>query len=74
MLGNGAIYTGASIQEPGIGMLPLVYAANVGLASADPVETRLCFPGTPDSAKVAGKMILCDTEPLRGLTRASRLR
>jgi subtilisin family serine protease len=60
VLGNGASYTGASIQEPGTGVLPLVYSADVGLAGADPLEAQLCYPGTLDSAKVAGSMVLCD--------------
>jgi subtilisin family serine protease len=60
VLGNGASYTGASIQEDGTAELEMVYSANVGLPGEDPTEVRLCFPGTLDSAAVAGKMVLCD--------------
>jgi hypothetical protein len=60
VLGNGASYTGASIQESGTGVLPMVYSANVGLPDADPNEVRLCYPDTLDPAQVAGKMVLCD--------------
>jgi subtilisin family serine protease len=60
VLGNGASYTGASIQEEGTGVLPMVYSADVGLAGEDPTQVRLCYPGTLDPAQVAGKMVLCD--------------
>lgn len=60
VLGNGDSYTGASIQEEGTGVLPMVYSANVGLVGADPTEVRLCYPGTLDPALVAGTMVLCD--------------
>jgi subtilisin family serine protease len=60
VLGNGASYTGASIQENGTGELPMVYSADVGLAGEDPEQVRLCYPGTLDPALVAGTMVLCD--------------
>jgi len=60
VLGNGATYLGASINEKGAGPAELVYSANVGLAGADPEEARLCYPETLDPALVAGKIVLCD--------------
>jgi subtilisin family serine protease len=60
VLGNGDSYTGASIQEDGTAVLPMVYSADVGLTGEDPTEVRLCYPGTLDPAQVAGKMVLCD--------------
>ena len=59
-LGNGDSYTGASWQENDLGSLDLVYSGDVGLAGADPGQVALCYPGTLDSAQVAGKMVLCD--------------
>ena len=59
-LGNGNIYEGASIDSRGAGPADLVYSADVGLASADPTEARLCYPGTLDPALVAGRIVLCD--------------
>jgi hypothetical protein len=58
-LGNDDIYDGASLATPA-GPAPLVYSANVGLAGEKPEEVRLCYPGTLDSAKVTGKIVLCD--------------
>lgn len=60
LLGNTSTYTGASLQESGTGVLPLVYSADVGLAGADAEEVRLCYPGTLDATLVTGKMVLCD--------------
>lgn len=60
VLGNGDSYTGASIQEDGTNELPLVYSADVGLDGANPIQVRLCYPGTLDPDQVAGTMVLCD--------------
>ena len=50
-LGNGCLYTGASIT-PGVdAQTPLVDAANAG--------GDLCVPGTLNSALVSGKIVLC---------------
>jgi subtilisin family serine protease len=58
-LGDGATYYGASVATA-VGPAPLVYAGDVGLAGADPVEVALCYPGTLDPALVTGKIVLCD--------------
>jgi subtilisin family serine protease len=64
-LGNGMVYTGASLAAAAP-TLPIVLASASGLPNADNPETpeinelALCFPGTLDPAKVAGKMVLCD--------------
>lgn len=59
VLGNGAVYTGASRATP-VGPESLVYSADVGLAGADPNQVRLCYPGTLDPAAVAGNIVACD--------------
>ena len=63
-LGNGATYTGASMAAA-TPALPMVLSAAVGLPNGDnPAtpdnEVALCFSGTLDPAKVAGKMVVCD--------------
>ncbi|MCU1538828.1 MAG: hypothetical protein JWP82_3179, partial [Humibacillus sp.] len=58
-LGNGAKYTGLGVGA-GVGPAPLVLSTEVGLAAAAPTEVRLCYPGTLDPAKVAGKIVVCD--------------
>lgn len=61
-LGGSSTVTGASVTEA-VGSSPLVDSEDVGLAGADPDEAELCYPGTLDPAKVAGKIVLC----LRGV-------
>ena len=39
---------------------PFINAENAGKAGANATEVRLCFLGTLDPAKVAGKIVLCD--------------
>ncbi len=63
-LGNGATYSGASTAAA-TPALPMVLSAAVGLPNGDnPAtpdnEVALCFSGTLDPAKVAGKMVVCD--------------
>ncbi|MGH3072988.1 MAG: S8 family serine peptidase [Gaiellaceae bacterium] len=58
-LGNGAVYTGASLTAA-VGPAPLVNSTSVGKAGADPAEVALCFLGTLDPAKAAGKIVYCD--------------
>lgn len=67
-LGNNATtYSGASLA-PAVGPAPFIDSAAAGLPGADPVAVGLCFSrfdttdGQPvlDSAKVAGKIVLCD--------------
>ncbi len=50
VLGNGSLYTGASIT-PGVGEAPLVDAAFAG--------GDLCVPGTLNPALVSGSIVLC---------------
>ncbi|KAL2516465.1 Subtilase family protein [Forsythia ovata] len=55
VLGDGRIYGGVSLysgKELGDELLPLVYAADCG--------SRYCYSGRLDSAKVAGKIVICD--------------
>jgi subtilisin family serine protease len=65
-LGSGAIFNGASLARA-VGPAPLIDATTAGLPTANPDRVRLCFAasdngGTPvlDSAKVAGKIVVCD--------------
>jgi subtilisin family serine protease len=69
LLGNGATYSGSSVNTTPTGPAPLVYAGDVGLPGADPVQVSLCYSAADgaavlDPAKVAGKIVLCD----RGVT------
>jgi subtilisin family serine protease len=61
---NGQQAVGASVtvfSQPG-GTLSgnVVYAGEAALAGAAPGEASLCFLGTLDPAKVAGKIVVCD--------------
>jgi subtilisin family serine protease len=58
-LGNGKTYVGASITA-GLSATPAVLSSAVGLSGADADEVRLCFAGTLDPAKAAGKVVVCD--------------
>ncbi|WP_329613290.1 S8 family serine peptidase [Streptomyces brevispora] len=60
-LGNGKSYTGISTSVHNtVGSAPLVRAAAVKTAAADPVEADLCMTGTLDPARTAGKTVVCD--------------
>ncbi|MEV5070509.1 S8 family serine peptidase [Microbacterium sp. LMI12-1-1.1] len=61
-LPNGFQAAGASITVPFGESLtgPVVYSADVAKAGAAPNEAALCFLGTLDPAKVAGKTVVCD--------------
>jgi subtilisin family serine protease len=58
-LGNGATYTGVGLGAA-VPSSPIALATQVALAGADANEARLCFEGTLDPAKTAGKIIVCD--------------
>jgi subtilisin family serine protease len=58
-LGNGAHYTGASSNLTAT-TGPVVLSSNVGAAGAPAANVALCFVGTLDPAKVAGKIVVCD--------------
>jgi len=57
-LGDGRTFEGASVPG-GVGEHPLVNSSDVGKAGAAPDEVLLCFPGTLDPAKAAGKIVTC---------------
>lgn len=73
-LGNGATYSGPSLQATGLNSKPLILSTEAGLASANATAVRLCnLPGDSivaggpainavalDPAKVAGKIVICD--------------
>ena len=63
-LGSGATFTGASTAAA-TPALPIVLSSNVGLPNGDNPATpdneiALCFVGTLDPVKVAGRMVVCD--------------
>lgn len=59
-LGNGATYTGASVNNNPLGMSPLIRAEDAGIAGASS-NLKLCFssPLELDPVKVAGKIVIC---------------
>ena len=58
-LGNGATYTGVGLG-PAVPSSPLALSTSVALAGAPANDARLCFEGSLDPAKAAGKIIVCD--------------
>ncbi|MDT4989362.1 MAG: hypothetical protein QOI74_3456, partial [Micromonosporaceae bacterium] len=58
-LGNGATYTGAGFGTVAVPSTPLVDAANAVAAGSAAADAELCTPGTLDTAKVTGKIVLC---------------
>ena len=67
-LGNGATYSGPSLQASGLTTNPLILSTEAGLAGANPTEVRLCYAAVDtlngvavlDPAKIAGKIVVCD--------------
>ena len=69
-MGDGTAYTGASVSSSEVSA-PIINAADAAAAGADATKVALCYAavdngGTAvlDSAKVAGKIVVCD----RGVT------
>jgi subtilisin family serine protease len=67
-LGNGATYTGASLNQTPV-TAPIIAASAAGKAGADPDQVSLCYSSADggnvlDPAKVSGKIVVCD----RGVT------
>jgi Subtilase family/Peptidase inhibitor I9/PA domain len=60
-LGNGATYTGASINVTPLASKPVILATDAVLAGASVSNANLCFssPASLDPAKVAGKIVVC---------------
>ncbi len=58
-LGDGSTYTGVGVG-PAVGPATLIDSTVAGLAGADQALVNLCYLGTLDPAKVAGKIVLCD--------------
>ena len=56
--GDGVTYPGASFATA-LAARPLVDAAAIVAAGANPTEAELCYPGTLDAAAAAGKVVLC---------------
>jgi subtilisin family serine protease len=59
-LGDGSRYVGASTTGVMGAPAPLVTAASVKLAAATTHDAALCFEGTLDPTKAAGKVVVCD--------------
>jgi subtilisin family serine protease len=58
-LGNGAKYTGAGVGTAALPATALVDSAKSVASGADPTAAELCTPGTLDTNKVTGKVVLC---------------
>lgn len=60
-LGNGATYSGASVNTQALPATTLIRAEDAGLAGADATQLRLCYsnPVVLDPAKVTGKVVIC---------------
>ena len=60
-LGNGAKYTGASINAAALGATQMIRSTDAGVVGANATNLRLCFnTGLLDPAKVTGKVVVCD--------------
>lgn len=66
LLGNGAKYTGASMNTAPLPSAPVIRAEDAGMAGASADAVRLCYStgenkGVPalDPSKVAGKIVVC---------------
>lgn len=59
-LGNGASYTGASMNQTALPSAALIRAEDAGIAGAS-ANLNLCFssPNELDPAKVSGKVVIC---------------
>jgi hypothetical protein len=56
---GGTTYSGASLAGAGV-TASMIKSTDAGLAGQDAEEVRLCTPGTLDTAKVSGKIVICD--------------
>jgi hypothetical protein len=66
LLGNGAKYTGASMNTAPLPAAPMITAEQAALAGADPALASLCYSAASnggkavlDPAKVSGKIVTC---------------
>lgn len=60
-LGNGAKYSGASINATALAATPMIRAQDAGIAGANATNLRLCFnTGLLDPVKVSSKVVVCD--------------
>ncbi|WP_158084699.1 hypothetical protein, partial [Streptococcus pneumoniae] len=59
-LGNGASYTGGSLNPTALPPTNMILAEEAGVAGAS-TNRKLCFssPNELDPAKVAGKIVVC---------------
>jgi hypothetical protein len=60
-LGNGATYTGASLNTTALPSKPVILATDAVLAGAATSDANLCFstPASLDPVKVTGKIVVC---------------
>ena len=60
-LGNGAKYTGASINAAALSAKSMIVASAAGITGADATLLQRCYnTALLDPAKVAGKVVVCD--------------
>ena len=58
-LGNGAVYTGASINTTPLAATQMILSTDAKLAAASVSNANLCFLGSLDSTLVVGKVVIC---------------
>ena len=71
VLGDGAEYFGASLQDTGTDVLDIVYAGDHPADGATADRAALCDVGTLDSVAVAGKMVVCDRGDFARVTKSA---
>jgi len=59
-LGNGTKLRGASINAKALPATPAVLAAAAAVGGTAGAQASLCAPGSLDTAKVTGKVVVCD--------------
>ena len=59
-LGNGNVYTGASINTTPLPSTAMVLSSDIGLAGLPAANVNLCFLNSLDPTKAAGKIVVCD--------------
>jgi subtilisin family serine protease len=58
-LGNGASYSGSSMNAAALAATPLIRSVDAKLAAATTANANLCFLNTLDPVKTAGKVVVC---------------
>jgi subtilisin family serine protease len=59
-LGNGGSYTGSSFNQTAVPAAAMVLSSDVAAAGVPVSNANLCYLGSLDPAKAAGKVVVCD--------------